>query len=76
RVNAVAPGPTLANVRQSKDDFARQRAAMPLGRGPTPDEIAEAVLFLANAKSVTGQMLTVDGGQHLAWQTPDTHIPE
>jgi len=76
RVNAVAPGPTLANVRQSEDDFARQRAAVPLGHGPTPDEIAEAVLFLANARSVTGQMLTVDGGQHLAWQTPDTHVPE
>ena len=76
RVNAVAPGPTLANVRQSDDDFARQRAAMPLGHGPTPEEIAEAVLFLVKAKSVTGQMLTVDGGQHLAWQTPDTHIPD
>jgi len=76
RVNAVAPGPTLANVRQSEEDFARQRAAMPLGHGPTPEEIAQAVLFLATARSVTGQMLTVDGGQHLAWQTPDTHIPD
>jgi NAD(P)-dependent dehydrogenase (short-subunit alcohol dehydrogenase family) len=71
RVNAVGPGPTLASSRQRQDDFARQGASMPLGRGPRPEEIAEAVLFLANAKSVTGQMLAVDGGQHLAWETPD-----
>lgn len=71
RVNAVGPGPTLGNARQSSEDFARQAAAVPLGRGPTPGELAEAVLFLAKARSVTGQMLAVDGGQHLAWQTPD-----
>lgn len=76
RVNAVAPGPTLANQRQRPEDFARQAAAVPLGRGPIPGEIAEAVLFLARAESVTGQMLAVDGGQHLAWQTPDTLAPE
>lgn len=76
RVNAVAPGPTLANERQSEEDFARQRASMPLGLGPTPDEIAEAVLFLASARSITGQMLAVDGGQHLSWQTRDTDIPD
>jgi Enoyl-(Acyl carrier protein) reductase len=71
RVNAVGPGPTLASSRQRQDDFARQGASVPLGHGPRPEEIAEAVLFLANAKSVTGQMLAVDGGQHLAWETPD-----
>lgn len=76
RVNAVAPGPTLANQRQSADDFARQAEAVPLGRGPTPEEIADAVVFLARAQSVTGQMLAVDGGQHLAWQTPDALAPE
>jgi len=76
RVNAVAPGPTLANLRQKAEHFAAQSAAVPLGRGPTPEEIAEAVLFLAGAESVTGQMLAVDGGQHLAWQTPDTQAPE
>jgi NAD(P)-dependent dehydrogenase (short-subunit alcohol dehydrogenase family) len=42
-----------------------------LGRGGTPDEIADAVLYLAQARSVTGQMIAVDGGQHLAWETPD-----
>ncbi|HEX8663187.1 MAG TPA: SDR family oxidoreductase [Beijerinckiaceae bacterium] len=71
RVNAVGPGPTLASRRQRRDDFARQGASVPLGHGPSPEEIAEAVLFLASAKSVTGQMIAVDGGQHLAWQTPD-----
>jgi NAD(P)-dependent dehydrogenase (short-subunit alcohol dehydrogenase family) len=71
RVNAVAPGPTLPSARQSPEDFAQQAAATPLRRGPSPEEIAEAVLFLATAPSVTGQVLAVDGGQHLAWQTPD-----
>ncbi|HEX8168296.1 MAG TPA: SDR family oxidoreductase [Beijerinckiaceae bacterium] len=71
RVNAVGPGPTLASRRQKRDDFARQGASVPLGHGPSPEEIAEAVLFLATARSVTGQMIAVDGGQHLAWQTPD-----
>lgn len=71
RVAAVGPGPTLANARQSEADFARQSAATPLGRGPTPDEIADAVLYLLAANSVTGCMIPVDGGQHLAWATAD-----
>ena len=71
RVNAVGPGPTLTSPRQNPDDFARQAEALLLGHGPTPEDIAEAVAFLAKARSVTGQMLAVDGGQHLAWQTPD-----
>lgn len=74
RVNAVAPGPTLRSVNQSIEDFARQHAAVALGRGPTPEEIAGAVVFLAEATSVTGQMLAVDGGQHLAWETEDTAV--
>lgn len=76
RVNAVGPGPTLASRRQDPSEFARQGAALPLGHGPHPEEIADAVLFLANATSVTGQMLAVDGGQHLAWQTPDVLVSE
>jgi NAD(P)-dependent dehydrogenase (short-subunit alcohol dehydrogenase family) len=71
RVNAVGPGPTLTSSRQSAEDFARQGAALPLREHPKPEDIAEAVAFLAKARSVTGQMLAVDGGQHLAWQTPD-----
>jgi NAD(P)-dependent dehydrogenase (short-subunit alcohol dehydrogenase family) len=71
RVNAVGPGPTLPSPRQNLEDFQRQSAALPLGRGPTPDDIADAVAYLARARSVTGQMIAVDGGQHLAWETPD-----
>lgn len=71
RVVGVAPGPTLANTRQSGDDFDRQARAVPLGRGPTPEEIADAVVFLSHAGSVTGTIVPVDGGQHLAWSTPD-----
>ena len=76
RVNAVAPGPTMASARQSPDDFAKQSAAVPLGRGPRPEEVAAAVCYLAGARSVTGVTLAVDGGQHLAWDTPDASIAE
>jgi NAD(P)-dependent dehydrogenase (short-subunit alcohol dehydrogenase family) len=68
RVNAVAPGPALPNARQDAETFARLCRAVPLGHGPSPEEIADAVLFLAAAKSITGQTITVDGGQHLSWQ--------
>lgn len=71
RVNALAPGPTLRNARQSETDFARQNAATPLGRGAEPEEIAAAVRFILDAPSLTGQMIALDGGQHLIWQTPD-----
>lgn len=71
RVNAVGPGPTLGNSRQSPGDFEQQSSSVPLGRGSSPEEIADAVVFLARADSVTGQMIAVDGGQHLAWRTPD-----
>lgn len=71
RVNAVAPGPTIRNARQTEDDFARQCASLPLGRGGTAQEVAAAVSWLIEAQSVTGQMIAVDGGQHLNWQTPD-----
>jgi NAD(P)-dependent dehydrogenase (short-subunit alcohol dehydrogenase family) len=71
RVNAVAPGPTLPSPRQDAAAFARQAQAVPLGRGPSPEEIADAVLYLAGARSVTGETIAVDGGQRLAWQTPD-----
>lgn len=71
RVNGVGPGPTLANGRQDAGAFAHQSSSVLLGRGPSPEEIAEAVAYLARATSVTGQMIAVDGGQHLAWRTPD-----
>ncbi len=76
RVNAVAPGPTLPSPRQSDEQFAVQAAAVPLKRGPSPEDIAAAVLYLAQAKSVTGILIAVDGGQHLAWRTIDNDIEE
>ncbi len=72
RVNAVAPGPTLPSPRQSAEHFARQAAAVPLQRGPSPEDIAAAVVYLAQATSVTGTVIAVDGGQHLAWRTIDS----
>jgi NAD(P)-dependent dehydrogenase (short-subunit alcohol dehydrogenase family) len=71
RVNAVGPGPTLRNARQSLDDFIRQTSAIPLARPVAPQAIAEAVVYLASAEYVTGQLLMVDSGQHLVWQTTD-----
>ena len=71
RVNAIGPGPTVRGHRQSESHFARQRAGTILGRGAGPDEIAAALGFLIDAPGVTGQLICVDGGQHLGWQTPD-----
>jgi len=67
RVNAVGPGPTLPSPRQSTEQFARQWAHVPLARPVAPEEVATAVRFLLDAPSVTGQMIAVDGGQHLGW---------
>lgn len=71
RVNAIGPGPTLQGQRQSEDHFARQRAATILKRGANPQDITAALGFFIDSPSVTGQMIAVDGGQHLAWETPD-----
>jgi NAD(P)-dependent dehydrogenase (short-subunit alcohol dehydrogenase family) len=71
RVNAIGPGPALRSVYQSESGFDQECRAMPLGHGTTPDEIADAVLFVLRAPSMTGQMIALDGGQHLLWQTPD-----
>ena len=76
RVNAVGPGPVLRNARQSAEDFDRQRDATLLGHGADPADICAAVRFLLYAPSVTGQMIAVDGGQHLIWQTPDVMVRE
>lgn len=71
RVNAIGPGPVLPSVHQPPGTFDAQVAAVPLQRGPDPGEIAAAIRFLLAQRSMTGQMLALDGGQHLAWQTPD-----
>lgn len=70
RVNGIGPGPTLPSARQSPAQFERQCAMMPLGRGTTPDEICAAVRFILAAKAMTGQMIALDGGQHLGWAQP------
>ena len=76
RVNAVAPGPTLPSPRQTDEDFAAQAATLPLARGPRPEDIAAAVVYLAGAGGVTGVTIPVDGGQHIAWRTPDSDVAE
>ena len=71
RVNAIGPGPTLQGNRQSDDHFARQRAATILQRGADEGDIQAALGYLLDAGAVTGQLICVDGGQHLGWRTPD-----
>jgi NAD(P)-dependent dehydrogenase (short-subunit alcohol dehydrogenase family) len=68
RVNGIGPGPALPNTRQTQEQFARQAASVPLGRSTSPDEIARAVLAILALPAMTGQMLALDGGQHLQWQ--------
>jgi NAD(P)-dependent dehydrogenase (short-subunit alcohol dehydrogenase family) len=71
RVNAVGPGPTLPNSHDGTRLMEAEAAGTLLARKVDPAEIAEAVLYLARARSVTGQMIAVDAGQHLGWRTPD-----
>jgi len=68
RVNAIGPGPTLKNARQDDDAFAAEAASTLLGAGSPPDTILDAALYLLGATSVTGQMIAVDGGQHLNYE--------
>ncbi|MFO1013742.1 MAG: SDR family oxidoreductase [Caulobacteraceae bacterium] len=75
RVNAIGPGPTFGSVLQAAGEFEAEAAAIPLGRAVGPEEIAAALTYLIDAPSVTGQMIAVDGGQHLAWKTPDVINP-
>lgn len=70
RVNGIGPGPTLPSARQSAEQFARQSASVPLGHGATPDEIGRAVLAILALPAMTGQMIALDGGQHLQWSPP------
>jgi NAD(P)-dependent dehydrogenase (short-subunit alcohol dehydrogenase family) len=71
RVNAIGPGPMLQSVHQTTADFEAQSRATLLGRGTSPDEIVRAIHFILDAPAMTGQMIALDGGQHLAWDTPD-----
>jgi len=71
RVNAIGPGPTLQGERQSAEHFARQRANTVLKRGSDGEDVVTAMRYFLAAKSVTGELICVDGGQNLGWQTPD-----
>ena len=71
RVNGIGPGPTLQGARQSEDHFNRQRQATILGRGANRSDITAALGYFIDSPGVTGQLLCVDGGQHLGWKTPD-----
>lgn len=76
RVNGIGPGPTLQGARQSAADFADQRGATILQRGANTSDMAAALRFILASPALTGQMLALDGGQHLAWRTPDILGPE
>ena len=67
RVNAIGPGPTLPSPYQTQEQFNAQCAGMPLGHGTNPAEICAAVRFILSAPAMTGQMIALDGGQHLGW---------
>jgi len=75
RVNAIGPGPTLPSARQTAGDFAEQCASTPLQHGSSPAEICRALHFILAAPSLTGQMIALDGGQHLGWTQPGGHAP-
>jgi NAD(P)-dependent dehydrogenase (short-subunit alcohol dehydrogenase family) len=75
RVNAIGPGPTLPSIHQTPQMFQAEAEHTPLQRRAAPADIAAAALYLIDALSVTGQMIAVDGGQHLAWLTPDIALP-
>lgn len=70
RVNAIGPGPSVQSERQTPEDFQAQIDMLPLGRGPQLDEFGRAIRFLFDSPSITGQMLAIDGGQHLTWKIP------
>ena len=71
RVNGIGPGPTLANQRQNPEEFEKQTRLVPLGSGANPQDIIDGVRYILSAQAMTGQMIALDGGQHLAWKTPD-----
>jgi|TARA_Y100000814_G_scaffold120928_1_gene86651 NAD(P)-dependent dehydrogenase (short-subunit alcohol dehydrogenase family) len=71
RVNGIAPGPTIKNKRQSEKHFKKQYMATPLRRQVDVDQICNAVDFFIKNRSITGQVISVDSGQSLNWQTPD-----
>jgi len=76
RVNAVGPGPALPNTHQTEAQYARQSASVPLGHGTNPQEVARAVVAILGLPGMTGQMIALDGGQHLQWGAARTGPPD
>jgi NAD(P)-dependent dehydrogenase (short-subunit alcohol dehydrogenase family) len=76
RVNAIGPGPTLPSPRQSREQFDRQARSVPLRRATAPEEVARALLAILALPSMTGQMIALDGGQHLQWSPARGGEPE
>ncbi|HEY1934048.1 MAG TPA: SDR family oxidoreductase [Acetobacteraceae bacterium] len=75
RVNAIGPGPTLPSPRQSQEQFDRQAASVPLHHGTSPEEVGRAVQAILALPAMTGQMLALDGGQHLQWASGRSTSP-
>ena len=75
RVNAIGPGPTLPSIHQRAGEFEAEAAGTLLGQAVDPAEMGQALRYLIDASSVTGQMIAVDAGQHLGWRTPDIVQP-
>jgi NAD(P)-dependent dehydrogenase (short-subunit alcohol dehydrogenase family) len=73
RVNAIGPGPVLANSRQTEEAFIKQWSSLPLGRRVATHEIVDAIRFIIDVPSITGQLIALDGGQHLGYsQAPSS----
>jgi NAD(P)-dependent dehydrogenase (short-subunit alcohol dehydrogenase family) len=72
RVNAIGPGPALPSPRQTEALFAKQSASVPLGHGTSPEEVARTVIMILSLPAMTGQMIALDGGQHLQWAPVQT----
>jgi NAD(P)-dependent dehydrogenase (short-subunit alcohol dehydrogenase family) len=75
RVNAIGPGPTLANSRQSEEEFRASQERLPLGDGASPEMIAEGVMAILSLDAMTGQMIALDGGEHLEWSPRNGPTP-
>jgi NAD(P)-dependent dehydrogenase (short-subunit alcohol dehydrogenase family) len=76
RVNGIGPGPAVPSPRQTPEQFARQCASVPLKHGTSPAEVAQALLAILALPSMTGQMIALDGGQHLQWAPHQGGMPE
>lgn len=76
RVNGIGPGPVMPSPQQTQAQFEKQYRTLPLQRPSSPEEIAAAVMFILAAPSLTGDIICLDGGQHLGWSQPSAPPPE